>query len=206
MSDRIAVMCVDDHLVVLDGIALVLNLQADITVVATTTRGEDALGLYRKHRPDVTVMDLRLRGMDGVDAIKAIRGEFPEARTVVLTMYEGDQDVHRALAAGADAYLLKDSHSDELVRVVRDVHAGRPDTTLAPPAPSRASQPALTGREQQVLQLIADGMRNKEVAAVLGITEGTVHAHLKNIFEKLRVNDRTQALMVAIRRGIIHAR
>jgi DNA-binding NarL/FixJ family response regulator len=202
-SRRITVMCVDDHAVVLDGIALVINLQADMAVVATTTRGEEALDLYKKHRPDVTLMDLRLRGMDGVDTIKTIRREFPEAHFVVLTMYEGDQDVYRALAAGADAYLLKDSHSDELIRVVREVHAGR---TIDTAAPSLTSQPALTKREQEVLQLIADGKRNKEIAAALGISEETVHSHLRNTFEKLRVNDRTHALTVAIRRGIIHVR
>lgn len=201
-SRRITVMCVDDHAVVLDGIALVINLQADMAVVATTTRGEEALDLYKKHRPDVTLMDLRLRGMDGVDTIKTIRREFPEAHFVVLTMYEGDQDVYRALAAGADAYLLKDSHSDELIRVVREVHAGR----AIDPAPPLASQPALTNREQQVLQLIAHGKRNKDIAAALGISEETVHSHLRNTFEKLQVNDRTHALTVAIRRGIIHVR
>ncbi len=196
-------MCVDDHAVVLDGIALVINLQPDMAVVATTTRGEEALDLYKKHRPDVTLMDLRLRGMDGVDTIKSIRKEFPDAHIVVLTMYEGDQDVYRALAAGAAAYLLKDTHSDELIRVVREVHAGR---TIDTATPSTASQPALTKREQQVLQLIADGKRNKEIAAALGISEETVHSHLRNTFEKLRVNDRTHALTVAIRRGIIHVR
>lgn len=202
-NQQITVMCVDDHAVVLDGIALVINLQPDMAVVATTTRGEDALDLYKKHRPDVTLMDLRLRGMDGVETIKTIRREFPEAHIVVLTMYEGDQDVYRALAAGADAYLLKDTHSDELIRVVREVHAGR---TIDTGASSLSSQPALTRREQQVLQLIADGKRNKEIAAALGISEETVHSHLRNTFEKLRVNDRTHALTVAIRRGIIHVR
>ena len=200
-SARITLMCVDDHSVVLDGIALVINLHHDMAVVATTTRGEDALDLFRKHRPDVTLMDLRLRGgMDGVDAIKAIRGEFPEAHIIVLTMYEGDQDVYRALAAGADAYLLKDSHSDELIRVVRDVHAGR---TMGG---SHTLIPVLSKREQEVLQLIADGMRNREIAVKLGISEQTVHTHLKNTFEKMGVNDRTQALVVAIRRGIVHVR
>ncbi len=204
MSARITLMCVDDHSVVLDGIALVINLHHDMDVVATTTRWEDALDLFRKHRPDVTLMDLRLRGgMDGVDAIKAIRGEFPEAHIIVLTMYEGDQDVYRALAAGADAYLLKDSHSDELIRVVREVHAGR---TMGGDGRSHALIPVLSKREQEVLQLIADGMRNREIAVKLGISEQTVHTHLKNTFEKMGVNDRTQALVVAIRRGIVHVR
>lgn len=196
-------MCVDDHPVVLEGIALVLNLQADMAVVATTTRGEDALELFRKHRPDVTLMDLRLRGMDGVDAIEAILGEFPKAHIVVLTMYEGDQDVYRALAAGADAYVLKDTHSDELIRIVRDVHDGR---TVDLGASNLAAHAALSRREQQVLQLIAAGMRNKEIAATMGISEETVHTHLRNIFRKLSVSDRAHALAVAIRRGIVHVR
>jgi two-component system, NarL family, response regulator len=201
---QITVMCVDDHAVVLDGIALVINLQPDMAVVATTTRGEDALTLYKKHRPDVTLMDLRLRGIDGVEAIKSIRRDFPKARIVVLTMYEGDQDVYRAIAAGADAYLLKDSHSDELIRVVRDVHAGRPVARGEAASSPQPTHPALTKREEELLQLIADGMRNKEIAATLRISEETVHSHLKNIFEKLGVNDRTLALTVAIRRGIVH--
>jgi DNA-binding NarL/FixJ family response regulator len=203
-NERITVMCVDDHAVVLDGIALVINLQPDMAVVATTTRGEEAVELFRKHRPDVTVMDLRMRGMDGVDTIKAIRRDFPDAHFVVLTMYEGDQDVSRALAAGADAYLLKDTHSEELIRVVRDVHAGR--TTPSLDRAQSMTGPVLTKREQEVLQLIADGMRNKEIAGTLGISEETVHTHLKNTYEKLGVNDRTHALTVAIRRGIIHVR
>jgi DNA-binding NarL/FixJ family response regulator len=196
-------MCVDDHAVVLDGIALVINLQPDMAVVATTTRGEDAVELYRQHRPDVTLMDLRLRGVDGVETIKAIRRECPTAHILVLTMYEGEQDVYRALAAGAAAYLLKDINSDELVRVIREVSAGRSAgrseaSALAPP------QRPLTRREQEILQLIADGMRNRQIAAKLGISEETVHTHLKNTFEKLAVKDRAHALTVAIRRGIIH--
>lgn len=199
---RISVMCVDDHAVVLHGIALVINLQPDISVVAIATRGEEAIELYRKHRPDITLMDLQLGDMDGVETITAIRREFPEAHFVVLTMYAGDQDIYRALAAGAGAYLLKDAQSDELVRVIRKVHAGR--TTASGPAASQATHPVLTKREQEVLQLIAEGMRNKEIAVALQISEKTVHTHLKNIYEKLSVQNRTQALSVAIRRGIVH--
>ena len=197
-------MCVDDHAVVLHGIALVINLQPDMAVVATATRGEEAIDLYRKHRPDVTLMDLQLGEMDGVETIKTIRKEFPEAHFVVLTMYAGDQDIYRAIAAGADAYLLKDAQSDELVRVIREVHAGR--TAGSSVTASRATHPLLTKREQEVLQLIAEGMRNKEIAAALQISEETVHTHLKNIYEKLNVQDRTQALTVAIRRGIVHVK
>ena len=203
-ADRISIMCVDDHAVVLHGIALVINLQPDMAVVATATRGEEAIDLYRKHRPDVTLMDLQLGEMDGVETIKTIRKEFPEAHFVVLTMYAGDQDIYRAIAAGADAYLLKDAQSDELVRVIREVHAGR--TAGSSVTASRATHPLLTKREQEVLQLIAEGMRNKEIAAALQISEETVHTHLKNIYEKLNVQDRTQALTVAIRRGIVHVK
>jgi DNA-binding NarL/FixJ family response regulator len=193
-------MCVDDHAVFLDGIALIVNLQADMRVVATATTGEKAVELYRQFQPDVTLMDLQMRTMDGVDTIKAIRREFPCAHIVVLTMYDGDQDVYRALSAGAAAYLLKDAPSTDVVRVIREVHAGR----MA--EPSQMARPAFTDRERQVLQLLAEGRRNKEIADALGVSDETIRAHLRHIYEKLHVNDRTHALTVAIRRGIVHVR
>lgn len=196
----ITVMCVDDHAVFLDGITHILDLQSDIEVVAMTTSGEEAVKLYRQHRPDVTLMDLQLRAIDGVDTIKAIRGEFPDAHIVVLSMYAGDQDVFRALAAGAAAYLLKDIDSDEVIRVIREVHSGRMTQVL------QSSHPALTTREQEILQLIAGGVQNKKIAVQLGVSEETIRTHLRHIYEKLDVNDRTQALTVAIRRGIVHLR
>lgn len=201
MSDtRITVMCVDDHAVFRDGIALIINLQPDMRVVATAGRSEDAVRLHRIHRPNVTLMDLRLRGADGVETIAAIRRDCPDACIVVLTMYDGDQDVYRALAAGATAYLLKDTDSNELIKVIRDAHAGRITGQQSP------AHPVLTVREQEVLQLIADGMRNRELAERLRVSEETIRTHLRHIYEKMDVNDRTQAITVGIRRGIIRIR
>lgn len=162
--------------------------------------------MYRQHRPDVTLMDLQLPRMTGLEAIHAIRAGDPDARIVVLTMYEGDEYIHRALAAGAVTYLLKDMLSDELITVVRAVHAGqrpvRPE--VAEKLLVRASHPTLTPREIQVMELVAKGSRNKEIAADLAISEETVQVHLKNIFSKLQVTDRTAAVNIALRRGFVH--
>lgn len=202
----IRVLCVDDHRIVREGVALIIGQQPDMKVVGMAASGQEAVELYEKHRPDVTLMDLRLGAMSGVDAIRTIRAAHPDARIVVLTMYEGDEDIYRAHEAGAITYLLKDTLTDDLIRVVREVHAGkRPmmpqvEARLA----ERASQPTLTAREIEVVKLLAEGMRNKEIAAALGITEGTAQIHVKNIFAKLHVNDRTAALQVAIRRGLVH--
>jgi DNA-binding NarL/FixJ family response regulator len=152
-------------------------------------------------------MDLQLGTMSGVDAIRAIRGTDPGARIVVLTMYQGDEDVYRALQAGASTYLFKNTISDDLIRVIRDVHVGRTPATsgfVADRLAERANRPALTPREVEVLTLISSGMRNKEIAAGLGVSEDTVFSHVKNIFSKLGVNDRTAAVHVGLRRGIIH--
>ena len=199
-------LCVDDHRIVREGIALILAREPDITVVATASTAEEAVIEFKRHRPDITLMDLRLGGKSGIDAIREIRKEYPTARIVVLTMYQGDEDIHRALSAGAATYLLKDALSDDLIRVVREVHAGgRP---MAPDVRARlderASHPTLTPREIQVLQLVSQGKRNKEIAAILGLSEDTVPVHVKNIFAKLRVNERTAAVNIALRRGIIH--
>src|SRR5262245_4058384 len=175
-------------------------------VVAQATTGEQAVELFRTHRPDVTLMDLQLPGMSGLEAIRQIRGEFPDARVVVLTMYQGEEDIYRALEAGAASYLLKDTLTDDLIRVVRDVHAGKPtlsDSVNARLA-SRAAQPVLTPREIAVVQLIAKGMRNKEIAVALGVSEETAKMHVKNILGKLHVNDRSAVVAVALRRGILH--
>jgi two-component system NarL family response regulator len=171
--------------------------------------GEEAIELFRRRQPDVTLMDLQLGQMSGVEAIRAIRRESPQARIVALTMYQGDEDIHRALEAGANAYLLKDSLSDDLIRVVREVHAGQqPDFTADIKArlAERAARPTLTPREQQVVELISLGMRNKEIAAALGISEETAQVHVKNILAKLDAKDRTAAVNVALKRGIIHIR
>lgn len=202
----IRVMCVEDHRIVREGLALIINQEPDMKVVGSCATVEEAIDLYRTLRPDVTLMDLRLGPASGVDAIKAIRKENPNARIIVLTMYEGDEDIFRAHQAGASTYLLKDTLSSDLVRVVREVHAG--ERPVLPEVQARlaerASMPTLTSREVEVLQLISQGLRNKEVGAMLGITEGTVQIHVKNIFAKLNVNDRTGAVQVAVRRGLIH--
>jgi two-component system, NarL family, response regulator len=203
---QVRLLCVDDHRIVRDGIALILAREPDITVVATASTAEEAVLEFRKHRPDITLMDLRLGGSSGIDAIREIKKEYPTARIVVLTMYQGDEDIHRALSAGAATYLLKDALSDELIRVVREVHAGGHPMAQDVRArlDERAAHPTLTPREIQVLQLVSQGKRNKEIAAILGLSEDTVPVHVKNIFAKLRVNERTAAVNVALRRGIIH--
>ena len=201
----ITVLCVDDHPLVLDGIMQKINRQPDMTVVATATDGRQAVELFKRHRPDVTVMDLQLPGMSGLDAIQAIRSENPKARIVVLTMYQGDEDIFRALKSGAATYLLKDTPSDELVRAVRDVHLGLSSlpANVAQRLATRPFDEGLTARGMEVLRLLAAGMRNKEIAAALDISQETVQGHVKKILRTLEVNDRTAAVTVAIRRGII---
>ncbi len=205
-SAPIRVLCVDDHRIVRDGITLIVNRQPDMEVVGAAATGEESIALFRRHRPDVTLMDLQLRSMSGLEAIRVIRRDDPDARIIVLTMYEGDEDIYRSLEAGATTYLLKDSLSDDLIRVIHEVHAGnRPlEPGVEARLAQRAATPALTAREVQVIELVSQGMRNKEVAAALGISEETAQVHVKNILAKLRVNDRTAAVNVALRRGIIH--
>jgi DNA-binding NarL/FixJ family response regulator len=202
----VRILCVDDHRIVREGIALILSREPNITVVATASTAQEAVSEFKRHLPDVTLMDLRLGDSSGIDAIKEIRRDCPTARIVVLTMYQGDEDIHRALSAGATTYLLKDALSDDLIRVVREVHAGgNPmDPDVRAQLDKRAAQPTLTPREVQVLQLVSQGKRNKEIAAILGLSEDTVPVHVKNIFAKLKVNERTAAVNVALRRGIIH--
>src|SRR6187455_1338957 len=171
----IRVLCVDDHRIVREGIALILAREPDIEVVASAANADEAVTEFKRHRPDVTLMDLRLGERNGIDAIKEIRRDYPDARIVVLTMYQGDEDIHRALSAGAATYLLKDALSDDLIRVVREVHAGRrpirPDVKAR--LDERATQPTLTPREVQVMELVSEGKRNKEIAVRLGISEET---------------------------------
>lgn len=206
MKSQIRVMCIEDHPVVREGITLKIDLQSDMKVVAAAGTGEQAVALFRQHRPDVTLMDLQLPGMSGLETIRAIGREDPKARIVVLTMYRGDEDIYHALQAGATTYLFKDTLSEDLIRVVREVHGGaRPiPPDVAARLTARETQPDLTPREVQVLECIAQGMRNKEIAAALGISKETAPVHVKNIFAKLNVNDRTAALSVALHRGIIH--
>jgi two-component system NarL family response regulator len=197
---------VDDHRLVLAGIELMIGRQPDMAVVGSATTGEEAVSLFRQQQPDITLMDLQLPVMTGLEAIRAIRHLSPEARIIVLTMYHGDEDIHRALMAGASTYLLKDMLSDDLMRVIREVHAGQrallPDVQVR--LDERATRPSLTPREVQVTELIGRGLRNKEIASELRISEETVQVHVKSILTKLSVNDRTAAVNVAMRRGIIH--
>lgn len=202
----IRILCVDDHRIVREGIASLIDRQPDMHVVASAASGEEAIDLFLEHQPDITLMDLQLGVMDGITAIKIIRRRAPEARIVVLTMRRGDEDIHRALEAGASTYLMKDTISDDLIRVLREVQAGEhpmPADVEARLA-ERATRASLTDREVQVVELVAQGMRNKEIGVSLGITETTVQVHVKNILAKLKVQDRSGAITAAIRRGIIH--
>jgi two-component system NarL family response regulator len=202
----IRVLCVDDHPVVRNGISQIVGLQRDMTVVAAAGSGDDAVALYRQYHPDITLMDLQLPGMSGLEAIHAIRTLDAEARIIVLTMYRGDDDIFKSMNAGAATYLLKDTLSHDLVRTIREVYKGGSPipADVAATLATRRGQPMLTEREVEITGLIAKGMRNKEIAFELGIAEETVHAHVKNIFSKLHVNDRTAALSMALQRGIIH--
>ena len=202
----VRVMCVDDHRLMREGIRRIVALQPDMVVVAEASNGTEAIEQFQKHKPDVTLMDLQLPSVNGHEAIKAIRSLQPDARIVVLTMYYGDEDVYRAIAAGVMGYILKDAVPDDLIHVIREVHAGRRSIPAEIEAvlDARAMQPSLTVREFQVLQLLATGKRNKEIASALGISADTTNAHVKSIFQKFNVHDRTAALGEAIRRGIIH--
>jgi DNA-binding NarL/FixJ family response regulator len=202
----IRVLCVDDHEVVRDGIALKINLQSDMAVVASAATGEQAVQLFTSHRPDVTLMDLQLPGMSGLEAVHAIRRIDRDACIVVLTMYETEEDIFSALQAGVATYLLKGTLSDDLVRVVREVHAGGrpiPPNVVAKLA-TRGPKSTLSAREIEVVSLMAKGMHNKEIANALRISNETVRRHAKSIFAKLQVPDRTAAVIDALRRGIIH--
>ena len=205
-SSIITVLCVDDHRLMREGIMHILAMHEDVRVVAEARNGVEAVELYQQFRPNVTLMDLQLPRMNGLEAIRAIRKNDPAARIVVLTMYQGDEDVYRALQAGAAGYVPKDSVPGELIRVIREVHAGNDaiPADLAAKLALRQRQPALTVRESQVLELLVTGMRNKEIAARLGVTEDTARAHIKSIFAKFNVHDRTAALAEALRRGLVH--
>ena len=202
---RIRVLSVDDHPLLSEGIATMINSQADMQLISQASSGSEAIQQYRQHRPDVTLMDLRLPDLSGIDAMIAIRTEFPEARVVMLTTFEGDVEIQRALQAGARGYLLKNMPPSEILDVIRHVHAGkkRVPPQVAAQIAEHMSDEDLTAREVEVLRKIAGGNRNKDIAEILFISEETVKVHIKHIMDKLGAKDRTQAIAIAVRRGII---
>jgi DNA-binding NarL/FixJ family response regulator len=206
MKSRIRVLCVDDHPLVREALVDKIRAQRDMTVVASAEDGLESLSLFKQHRPDVTLMDLQLPVMSGVEAIRAIRQEHLDARIIAYTIYQDDEDIFRAWEAGASPFVVKTTLSDGLIMAIRDIHAGAPaiPSSVVMPIGRRTIGDSLTDRELEVVNLIARGMRNKEVAAMLRISENTVEAHVRNIFGKLKVRDRTAAVTVALRRGMIH--
>jgi DNA-binding NarL/FixJ family response regulator len=204
--EKIRVMVVDDHPLMRVGVASIVNARSDMMVVAQTGTGEEAVTLFMKHKPDVTLMDLRLPAMSGVDAIRSIRSTHSRARFVVLTTYEGDADIHRALEAGAQGYVIKGMPYQTLVDALQRVHRG--GRVLPPPVAralaSRMPDSDLSAREQEVLRLLASGNSNKDIASLLGITEATVKCHVSAILVRLNVSDRTEAVVTALQRGLVH--
>ena len=201
----IRVLSVDDHPLLRDGIAALIGSEEDMEVVGEASNGREAVDLFRKYQPDITLMDLQMPEMNGIDAIGAIRGEFPDARIIVLTTHPGDSLVSRALKAGARAYLLKGMLRKELSETIRAVHAGqkRMSSEVAAEIAEHSTDNALTPREIDVLRLVAAGNANKEIGARLSLTEVTVKSHVQNILAKLGANDRTHAVTIALKRGII---
>ncbi|MDQ2835353.1 MAG: response regulator transcription factor [Acidobacteriota bacterium] len=206
MSDAVRILIIEDHHVVRKGFVALLQMLPGLAVVGEGGDGAEAVALFDEHRPDVTLMDLRLPGMGGVDAIKAIRKKNPGARIIVLTTFDGDEDIYRALQAGARGYLLKGMDADDLTAAIHAVHAGRTyiPSEIAERLAERFSGSELTERETEVLRLIVGGNSNKEIGAKLFISEATVKTHVNNLLSKLGVSDRTQAATTALQRGIVH--
>ena len=201
----IRILSVEDHPVFREGLATIISFEQDMLLVAHASNGVEAVAEFRRHRPDVTLMDIRLPGTNGTDTLIAIRGEFPDARIIMLTTSDCDGDIQRALRAGASGYILKSMHMDELLSVIRSVHAGR--RQIPPEVAARLAEHLgdddLTARELDVLRLIRDGYRNKQIADQLSISENTVNFHIKNLVDKLQANDRTHAVTIARRRGLL---
>ena len=201
----IRILSVEDHPVFRQGLAAIVSAEHDMLLVGQASNAVDAVAEFRHHRPDITLMDVRLPGTDGTDALIAIRGEFPQARIIMLTTSDGDGDIQRAMRAGASGYILKSMHMDELLSVIRSVHAGR--RHISPEVAARLAEHLgdddLTARELDVLRLIRDGHRNKQIADQLAISENTVNFHIKNLVDKLQANDRTHAVTIALRRGLL---
>ena len=205
VASPMRILVVDDHPVFREGVAALVSGESDMSIVAQASNGREAIQQFRAHQPDVTLMDLQMPEMNGLDALSAIRGEFPEARIIVLTTYAGDMQVLRAIKAGARAYLLKDTLHKELVDTIRAVHAGKKyiSTEASFELAEHASDDVLTPAEVRVLRLIAEGNANKEIAAQLSISEDTVKSQVRNILSKLGAKDRTHAAMIGLKRGII---
>ena len=201
----IRILSVEDHPVFRQGLAAIVSAERDMLLVGQASNAVDAVAEFRRHRPDITLMDVRLPGTDGTDALIAIRGEFPQSRIIMLTTSDGDGDIQRAMRAGASGYILKSMHMDELLSVIRSVHAGR--RHISPEVAARLAEHLgdddLTARELDVLRLIRDGHRNKQIADQLAISENTVNFHIKNLVDKLQANDRTHAVTIALRRGLL---
>jgi DNA-binding NarL/FixJ family response regulator len=206
MPEPIRLLVVDDHPVVRGGLVALLGTVDDMKVVAEADDGREAFEQYSLHQPDVTLMDLRLRTVGGVDAIQLIRAKWPAARVIVLTTFDGDEDIYKAIQAGAKAYLLKGMSVEELISTIRSVHQGRTriPAAIAEKLAERLAGPQLTNRELEVLQLIVRGRSNKEIGIDLSISEATVKTHINTLLSKLGVSDRTQASTAAIQRGIVH--
>ena len=204
-QDRIRILAVDDHPLMREGTAAMIRSQADMELVAEAANGSEAVERFREHRPDVTLMDIRLPDRSGIDTMIAIRSEFPEARILMLTTFEGDVEIQRALQAGARGYMLKSMPPSELLAGIREVHAGRKriPPEVAAHLAEHMGEETLTARELEVLQQVALGNRNRDIAGRLFITEETVKVHVKHIMEKLGAKDRTEAVAIALRRGII---
>jgi len=202
----IRVLLVDDHPILLDGLVMLLECESDMAVVGQAANGEDAIALFKEHQPDIMLIDLRLPTISGIEVITKIRADYPQARIVVLSTYDTDEEIYQAVQAGARGYLVKGAASEELLKAIRTVYRNQ---TYIPPSTSekllrRMTAPTLSTREQEVLQMIAEGKTNPQISAELNVAESTVRFHVSNILDKLGVGDRTQAIVQAMNQGLVH--